>query len=606
MEDIEVIIEDESGLEKLQVIIGSEEQILVDVSDVLIPYGEGSAGENGATFIPSVSEDGVISWTNDKDLENPTPVNIKGKDGEKGETGDAFTYDMFTPEQLESLKGDKGEQGEVGIGVPSGGKAGQILAKTSDDDYDTEWKDNTGIDVKVPTKVSELENDNNYLSMNDDYSHVTGRLHVANKFDTYVERPVDISTKYLLGAEDGGLPDTLYINYNVDKDVRILEEGTGILYYKGKEVADREYVDEQIENIEEYQLPKASSSTLGGIKVGANLTIDAEGVLSATGGSGENTGETIGEVMPIGTMIPFVSATNVPSNWRICDGAEVSRETYADLFAVIGTSYGEGDGETTFNLPDKRGRVSVGLDTRQEEFNAIGLKDGEKTHQLTIEEMPKHRHSLRGSISYGGKAEGIAFGNDSTPDYTNGQPVNEQGGDKAHNNLQPYEVDIWIIKVSNIISSLETTEGTIVDNLTSTSSTDALSANMGREINERLKELNSQREVILYEDETGTNGDITIDTNYNEFNLIKIYGMRTGGFNAYTEFAPKYGNICSLRVDNYNSSSLTNYANTLKFDGKNIIQTGGAVALWASNGTVAGVASGAEIYVKKIVGVYYE
>lgn len=45
-------------------------------------------GQNGATFIPSVSNDGVISWTNDRELPNPTPVNIKGEKGDKGEQGE--------------------------------------------------------------------------------------------------------------------------------------------------------------------------------------------------------------------------------------------------------------------------------------------------------------------------------------------------------------------------------------------------------------------------------------------------------------------------------------------------------------------------------------
>lgn len=181
--------------------------------------------------------------------------------------------------------------------------------------------------INIPTKVSELENDNNYLSMNDDYSHITGRLHISNKFDSYIERPVDISTKYLMGAEDGGSPDTLYINYNVDKDVRILEKGTGTLYYKGNEVADRYYVDEQISNSEtttkEYideqisnietgggitEIPIASATTLGGIKVGANLTIDEDGTLNATasGSSGGEGGNTIAiDNLPIGAVVAY-------------------------------------------------------------------------------------------------------------------------------------------------------------------------------------------------------------------------------------------------------------------------------------------------------------
>lgn len=102
----------------------------------------------------------------------------------------------------------------------------------------------------IPTKTSELENDSHFLVMNDDYNHITGRLHVSNNFDDYQERKVDISTQYLIGAENGGLPSTLYINAKCDTDVSILENGTGTLYYKGNEVADRYYVDEQIANVE--------------------------------------------------------------------------------------------------------------------------------------------------------------------------------------------------------------------------------------------------------------------------------------------------------------------------------------------------------------------
>lgn len=81
----------------------------------------GESGENGATFTPSVSTDGVLSWTNDKGLANPTPVNIKGADGtngakgDKGDKGDPFTYEDFTAAQLAALKGEKGDTGDQGV-----------------------------------------------------------------------------------------------------------------------------------------------------------------------------------------------------------------------------------------------------------------------------------------------------------------------------------------------------------------------------------------------------------------------------------------------------------------------------------------------------------
>ena len=58
------------------------------------------------------------------------------------------------------------------------------------------------------------------------------------------------------------------------------------------------------------------------------------------------------DTLPIGTQVAYGGITP-PSGWLICDGSAISRTTYADLFAVIGTSYGAGDGSTTFNLPNK-------------------------------------------------------------------------------------------------------------------------------------------------------------------------------------------------------------------------------------------------------------
>lgn len=86
----------------------------------------GADGEDGATFTPSVSSDGVLSWSNNKGLANPAPINIKGADGtngtngvdgakgDKGDKGDPFTYADFTAEQLASLKGEKGDKGDKG------------------------------------------------------------------------------------------------------------------------------------------------------------------------------------------------------------------------------------------------------------------------------------------------------------------------------------------------------------------------------------------------------------------------------------------------------------------------------------------------------------
>lgn len=97
--------------------------------------------------------------------------------------------------------------------------------------------------------------------------------------------------------------------------------------------------------------------------------------------------------VPIGTIIPW-TGDSIPSGWLECKGQEVSRVEYARLFEVIGTTFGAGDGSTTFNLPNLKGRVIVGLDSSDADFDTIGKSGGEKTHTLTVDELPAHSHSI--------------------------------------------------------------------------------------------------------------------------------------------------------------------------------------------------------------------
>ena len=97
------------------------------------------------------------------------------------------------------------------------------------------------------------------------------------------------------------------------------------------------------------------------------------------------------DTSPAGIVSQFAGST-APTGWMLCDGTAVSRTTYASLFAAIGTTYGAGDGSTTFNLPNLRGRVPVGHDATQTEFDALGESGGAKTHTLSVAEMPSHTH----------------------------------------------------------------------------------------------------------------------------------------------------------------------------------------------------------------------
>lgn len=92
---------------------------------------------------------------------------------------------------------------------------------------------------------------------------------------------------------------------------------------------------------------------------------------------------------PAGIVMPFAGST-APQGYLLCDGSAVSRTDYADLFAAIGTTYGSGDGSTTFNVPDLSGRVVLGVS----QIHAIGTTGGEATHVLTEQELPSHSHTV--------------------------------------------------------------------------------------------------------------------------------------------------------------------------------------------------------------------
>jgi microcystin-dependent protein len=98
------------------------------------------------------------------------------------------------------------------------------------------------------------------------------------------------------------------------------------------------------------------------------------------------------------------TTSTAPSGWLKCDGAAVSRTTYAALFAVIGTTYGMGNGTTTFNLPSFTGRVPVGPDPSgtilPQWAPNLGGTPGEDKHTQTVAEMPVHKHAGDSGLSF--------------------------------------------------------------------------------------------------------------------------------------------------------------------------------------------------------------
>jgi len=155
-----------------------------------------------------------------------------------------------------------------------------------------------------------------------------------------------------------------------------------------------------------------------------------------------------GIATPPGAVQVYAGLT-APTGWLLCQGQAVSRTTYAALFAAIGTRYGAGDGSTTFNIPNLKGRVPVGGDSAEPEFNTIGETGGEKTHTLTVGEIPAHNHQekVADRSGYTG-TDGTAAGTGYTDDmHLSSYTANSTGGGGAHNNLQPYIAMHYIIKL---------------------------------------------------------------------------------------------------------------------------------------------------------------
>lgn len=137
--------------------------------------------------------------------------------------------------------------------------------------------------------------------------------------------------------------------------------------------------------------------------------------------------------VPVGTVADYGGAS-APSGWLLCYGQAVSRSTYSALYSAIGTAFGTGDGSTTFNLPDCRGRVTAGKDnmggtsanrlTNQTgglDGDVLGGTGGAETHALTAAQIPPNETRLVGD---GGDGPTVAT------QWHNGTGT-------AHNNVQP-------------------------------------------------------------------------------------------------------------------------------------------------------------------------
>jgi microcystin-dependent protein len=154
------------------------------------------------------------------------------------------------------------------------------------------------------------------------------------------------------------------------------------------------------------------------------------------------------QTVPTGTVSAFAGSA-APAGYLLCDGTDVNRTTYAALAAVLedpatpGTYiYGNGNGTTTFNLPDLRGRVVAGMGgSLLSGTDAVADTGGAKEHTLTVAEMPSHTHAGSTQSGLGAESGTARLSNDV------GNLTGPTGGGQAHNNVQPTIILNYIIKI---------------------------------------------------------------------------------------------------------------------------------------------------------------
>jgi hypothetical protein len=204
-------------------------------------------------------------------------------------------------------------------------------------------------------------------------------------------------------------------NPRVDRVVAIVRDnnvdgGSGAYDTKFKVVAGVPTAGATLVNLSGAAAVPANSILLANVVVRANAT----SILTADIGSARSLAAIGGGVpassgVPTGVSLSF-RGTVAPSGYALEDGSAISRTTYAALFAAIGTTYGAGDGSTTFNLPDSRGRVDVGQGTHAD-VASVGLNDGNAVGSRRV----KHKHVTTavtagsGTGAGGGIAGGTVF-----------------------------------------------------------------------------------------------------------------------------------------------------------------------------------------------------
>ncbi len=217
--------------------------------------------------------------------------------------------------------------------------------------------------------------------------------------------------------------------------------------------------------------PTTILDVTGDTKVSGVLTAGGNTYPAATGTNGQalttnGTGAASWNPVPPPGVITAFAGSTAPTGYLLCNGATVSRTTYASLFAIIGTTYGSGDGSTTFAVPDLRSKMIVGVGQGSGLTNrTLASSGGIETKTLAISEMPSHNHSINDPghahsqttinddfNNSGGNPPGFSADGAGSRTWNNinsnttGISINSTGSGTAFNIMNPFLALNYIIK----------------------------------------------------------------------------------------------------------------------------------------------------------------
>jgi microcystin-dependent protein len=160
-------------------------------------------------------------------------------------------------------------------------------------------------------------------------------------------------------------------------------------------------------------------------------------------------------------LVPYNFA---PAGWMLCQGQVLPISEFSTLFQLIGTTYG-GNGQTTFNLPDLRGRIPLHQGSNGVSTYVVGQLGGLETVTVTVNQIPAHTHAAQASDgtvgtaqdspagAYWNKWPGAAYSTAGTNATLNAAAVSTVGGSQPHDNMPPFLVMNYIISLFGVFPS---------------------------------------------------------------------------------------------------------------------------------------------------------